>query len=148
MPVENRPRKAFFRRALGLNEGASQSLRGVPRPKREAHHWAETCGRRRTDEIEAGNRRFEAPVQNWRPSILSNTCSQRWAQKSHAAQVDTKSGRRDDVVNKKNVAPAIRPAQSQSHTRVGDRHRGEFALEQQRDAANDFIFHHVCGRRA
>jgi hypothetical protein len=61
MPVENRPCKAPFRRALGLNEGASQSPRGVARSKCEAHHWAKTCRRCRTDEIEAGNRRFEVP---------------------------------------------------------------------------------------
>jgi hypothetical protein len=46
------------------------------------------------------------------------------------------------VINTKNLVWAVLSAQGQRDTGILDRRGEEFAPEQQRNAANDFIFHH------
>ena len=106
MPIQRRRGEALCRRALRPDKGARQPARGIARSESESHQGAETCRRRHTDEVEAGNGRFKIPRQDRGPPILSKGRSQRWAQKAQTGQVDTKSGRCDDVFNMKGVIQA------------------------------------------
>ena len=117
-----------------------QSPRDKARPERKAQHRAETGRRRRSDEIQSGNRRLERCREDRRSFNDRKLPLQRWAQKIEPGDICAKPRPGDYVIEAEDFRAAVCPAQRERDGALLHRRPLEVSLKQERDAPDNLLF--------